>query len=129
MKKLSIRAKILLGLLTIVFITVLMGSVSMLRTRVIGTDAKQITGKFIPSVNALSAMQGKLNDLNALEYKAVYRSSRPEVAKRVSEMKALHSEIDRLAQVYNSLLNNTKEKELYKTFREDFSKYLNQNET
>lgn len=128
MKKLSIRAKILLGLLTIVLTTIIMGSISLLRTKVIGGEAKTITQKWIPSVNALASVQGKFKDLNALEYKAVFHSSHTEMAKIIKEMEVAGIEIERLCLVYNPLIMQDKEKELFKSFRDDYKKYVEQNE-
>lgn len=129
MKKLSIRAKILLGLLTIVLTTITMGSISLLRTKIIGSDAKLITQKWIPSVNTLSAIQGKFKDLNAQEYKAVFHNSNSETTKFIKEMEVTGTEIERLCQIYNPLIVEDNERELFNSFRDDYSSYVKQNES
>lgn len=128
MKKLSIRAKILLGLLTIVLTTVTMGSISLLRTKLIGSEAKLITQKWIPSVNTLSAVQGKFKDLNALDYKAVFHNSQAEMTKVVQQMEVVIIEIERLSQVYQPLIVQDNERKLFNSFRQNYTKYVEQNE-
>ncbi|HEX2934146.1 MAG TPA: methyl-accepting chemotaxis protein [Bacteroidales bacterium] len=128
MKKLSIRAKILLGLLTIVLTTVIMGSISLLRTKIIGGQAKTITQKWIPSVNTLTAVQGKFKDLNALDYKAVFRNSQSEMAKVVQQIEVVIIDIERLSQAYQPLIIQDNERKLFNSFRQDYSKYVEQNE-
>lgn len=127
MKKLSIRAKILLGLLTIVFLTAALGGVSIWRSELTKQDTDKIASKWLPGIKILSSIQNNFTVIRAREYKFILRSSVDEGKKIIQEIDDTKRQIESLSEAYEGIISRNDEKALFTSFQSEYKKYLQEN--
>jgi methyl-accepting chemotaxis protein len=127
MKKLSIRAKILLGLLTIVFLTAVLGGVSIWRSELTKQNTNEITSKWLPGTQVLSSIQNNFTVIRAREYKFILRSSVAEGTKIIKEIDDTKRTVEGLCKAYEGIRSRDEEKALFNSFQNEYKKYLQEN--
>ncbi|WP_343627374.1 methyl-accepting chemotaxis protein [Roseateles sp.] len=112
---LRVGVRISLGFAAVLLATVVVGLVAINRMQVIERDVENMASNWIPSINAVNAYRGQLNELRRAEMAMCLREVIVEVEQEQERIKSLREQkLPELAKAYEGLISSPEETALWK---------------
>jgi methyl-accepting chemotaxis protein len=126
MKNLSIRIKIMLSFFVVLLIVITIGISSLYQLSSVDRDTNEITNHWISSINYANQINKDFTLLRVKEYHMLVSSSE-DTAIIKAELVQLKAKIEKESKDYQQIITYAEGKKYFTTFRDDYSKYVEEN--
>ena len=122
---LRVGVRISLGFAAVLLATVLVGIVAINRMQAIQKNVEDMGGDWIPSINAINALRGQLNELRRAEMSMCLKEVVLEVEEQQERIKTLREKtLPELAKTYEAMVSTPQESEQWKDAKARYAAYL-----
>ena len=122
---LRVGVRISLGFAAVLLATVLVGIVAINRMQAIQKNVEDMGGDWIPSINAINALRGQLNELRRAEMSMCLKEVVLEVEEQQERIKTLREKtLPELAKNYEAMVSTPQESEQWKDAKAQYAAYL-----
>ncbi|AET61492.1 methyl-accepting chemotaxis protein [Paenibacillus terrae HPL-003] len=123
--KFNIRAKLLLGFLSVIALLIIISLVSISKMKNLGDTSMEIDSHWMPSVTILGTLNGDISDVERLSLNIVVERDPAEVEKVQAEYDKVLKKVETGRKTYEKLIATPKEREMYEDFSKKYADYLN----
>ncbi|MGW9526796.1 methyl-accepting chemotaxis protein [Paenibacillus terrae] len=123
--KFNIRAKLLLGFLSVIALLIIISLVSISKMKNLGDTSMEIDSHWMPSVTILGTLNGDISDVERLSLNIVVERDPAEVEKVQAEYDKVLKKVETGRKTYEKLIATPKEREMYEDFSKNYADYLN----
>ncbi len=122
---LRVGVRISLGFAAVLLATVLVGVVAITRIQVIQGNVEEMGSDWVPSINAINALRGDLNELRRAEMGMCLKDVILEVEQEQERIKNLREKsLPELAKVYETMVSSPDEAEQWKDAKAKYAAFL-----
>lgn len=122
--KFNIRAKMLLGFLSVIALLIVISLVSISKMKDLGDTSMEIDSVWMPSVTILGTLNGNFSDVERLSLNIIVERDPAEVEKVQAEYDEVLKKVESGRKAYEKLISTPKEREMYEDFSEKYAAYL-----
>lgn len=122
--KFNIRAKMLLGFLSVIALLIVISLVSISKMKNLGDTSIEIDRVWMPSVTVLGTLNGNVSDIERLSLNIIVERDPAEVEKVQAEYDEVLKKVESGRKTYEKLIDTPKEREMYEDFSKKYDAYL-----
>ncbi|MCC3379207.1 methyl-accepting chemotaxis protein [Paenibacillus farraposensis] len=122
--KFNIRAKLLLGFLSVIALLIVISLVSISKMKNLGDKSMEIDSRWMPSVAILGTLNGDVSDVERLSLNIIVERDPAEVKKVQAEYDKVLKKVEIDRKIYEKLTASPKEREMYENFSKKYAEYL-----
>ncbi|MFD1989942.1 methyl-accepting chemotaxis protein [Paenibacillus nicotianae] len=122
--RINIQTKLLLGFFSVIVLLVLVSILSLFSMNTLGTQAKQIDSKWMPSVSLLGIMNGDISDLERLVLNMAIENDPNQITTINTTLEQLLQKIETERTQYKALIQSDEESKLFEQFNTNYDKFL-----
>ena len=123
---LRMGVKLGLGFFVVVSLTLLLGAIALVQMSRLHDNAQEIGTNHLPSVMRTGELRMLLNRMRRFEAGMTLARSAAQVKASSEQVVLRHQDIDRIEALYEPLINDPKERELYQTYQKRKAEYIAQ---
>lgn len=122
--RLTVSRKLYVGFISVLIIMGILGAISITSMQNINEKSTEITGTWLPGVEAINNINYLSSYLSSLEYKYVIEPDEKKLVLLEEKMTATFSEMDKALKEYESKITLDEEQKHFDTLKEKWSKYM-----
>jgi PAS domain S-box-containing protein len=123
-QNLKVGAKLQLSFGVVLLLTAVLAVFSIVRLSDLSANATEITGDWLPSIDHLSNLNSVVSDVRIAEMRAIAADTPEEAERYIKDAEEDIAEIRQEMAVYEKLLSNDKERQLWTEWQAGWRKYL-----
>ena len=124
MKNFSISSRLVATFSLIIALLMFVAGAAFLKMVIMKDATSDITGNWLPSVEAVNRINTRTSDLRVVEFQHVLNTDESAMTGLEKNMSTLLVALEKDNQVYSKLISSEEEKKLYTSFINDWNKYL-----
>ncbi|MEC0181742.1 methyl-accepting chemotaxis protein [Paenibacillus peoriae] len=122
--KFNIRAKLLVGFLSVIALLIVISLVSVSKMKNLGDTSMEIDNRWMPSVTILGTLNGDVSDVERLSLNIIVERDPAEMEKVQAEYDKVLKKVESGRKIYEKLIATPKEREMYEDFSKKYASYL-----
>ncbi|SEL73069.1 methyl-accepting chemotaxis protein [Roseateles sp. YR242] len=122
---LRLGMRISLGFAAVLLATLVVGVVAITRLHVIQGNVQEMANNWIPSINAINAYRGQINELRRAELGVALQESQPGLDQELDRIRTLRDKtLPDLAKKYEDLISSADERALWKESQTRYAEFI-----